>query len=127
MSEYNEHDNQDVNEETEELNTDTQSWSEKVGLPEMNIVHEHSDPAENDIEAIIQAIYIKIGESEAPTNGYSPMDRLVAAVAKLENVDVETALSQGNYPNQLKRIAAIFRGEFDEGTESDDEEGNTNS
>ena len=102
------------------------TFAENAHLPEMNIVHEHSDPAKNDIEAIIQAIYIKIGESEPPTHGHSPMDRLVVAVAKLENVDAETALSQGNYPNQLKRIAAIFRGEFDEDTESDEDE-DTNS
>lgn len=98
----------------------TKTFAETAGLPEKNVTHTHSDPAKNDVEDIIKAIYEKLEETEAPTNGHSPMDRLVVAVAKLENVDVETALSQGDYPNQMKRIAAIIRGDFDEDTGSND-------
>jgi hypothetical protein len=85
-----------------------------TGLPDMNIVHEHKETAKNDIEDIIKAIYESIDETEAPTNGHSPMDRLVVAVAKLHEVDTTTALSQGNYPNQMKRIAAVIRGDFND-------------
>lgn len=91
------------------------TFAEQAGLPEMNVTHEHSDPAKNDIEAIIQAIYVNLGEDEDQSiNGYSPADRLVVAVAKLHNVDVTKALTTGGYPNQLKRVAAILRGDFND-------------
>lgn len=89
------------------------AFSELAGLPEMNVTHTHSDPAKNDIEDIIQAIYIHLDETEAQAPGHSPADRLVIAVAKLNNVDADTALYSGNYPNHMKRIAAIIRGDFE--------------
>lgn len=92
----------------------TKTFAETAGLPEKNVTHVHSDPAKNDVEDIIKAIYTKLEVTEEPTNGHSPMDRLVVAVAKLHDVDPTTALSTGNYPNQTKRIAAIIRGDFGE-------------
>ena len=88
------------------------AFSEAAGLPEMNVTHTHSDPAKNDIEDIIQAIYINLDQDEAQAPGHSPADRLVIAVAKLNNVDPDTALYTGDYPNHMKRIAAIIRGDF---------------
>ena len=86
------------------------------GLPDRNITYEFKNTAQNDIEDIIQAIYVSLNTIEPQNiNGYSPADRLVAAVAALHNVDVTTALTTGGYPNQMKRIAAIIRGDFDEG------------
>ena len=84
------------------------------GLPDMNITYEFKNTAQNDIEDIIQAIYVSLETSEPQNiNGYSPADRLVAAVAALHDVDATTALTTGNYPNQMKRIAAIIRGDFE--------------
>lgn len=81
--------------------------------PVKNFTYEHAEVAKNDIEEIIQAIYVRLGETESQTaHGYSPADRLVIAVAKWYGVDPETALTTGNYPNQMKRIAAIIRGDF---------------
>lgn len=108
----------DENDETEnEEVTVTPTFSELAGLPDMNIVHTHSDPAKNDVEDIIQAIYINLDQDEPQAPGHSPADRLVIAVAKLNNVDPDTALYTGNYPNQMKRIAAIIRGDFDSESE----------
>ena len=90
------------------------TFAEEAGLPEMNITHTHTEVAKNDIEDIIKAIYENIGLTEDPTNGHSPMDRLVVAVALFCAADPGAALSQGNYPNQMKRIAAIIRGEFND-------------
>ena len=90
------------------------TFAETAGLPEKNFTHIHVEVAKNDIEDIIQAIYASLNETESQTaHGYSPSDRLVIAVAKLHAVDPETALTTGNYPNQMKRIAAIIRGEFE--------------
>lgn len=81
--------------------------------PVKNFTYEHTEVAKNDIEDIIQAAYAKLKETESQeAYGHSPADRLVIAVAKLHNVDPEKALTTGNYPNQMKRIAAIIRGEF---------------
>lgn len=82
------------------------------GLPDMNITYEFKNTAQNDIEEIIQAIYTRLEEVEEPTNGHSPADRLVVAVAVYFGIDPEVALTMGNYPNQMKRIAAIIRGDF---------------
>ena len=96
------------------------SWAEKVGLPEMNVVHEHKETAKNDIEEIIQAIYAKMDTTEEDAlsseifdnyPGYSPMDRLVIALATYYKLDVNAVLAAG-YPNQLKKIAAMIRGDF---------------
>jgi len=94
-----------------------------TGLPDMNVVHEYKETAKNDIEDIIKALWEKQNKTEEEvvsamiTNvgtypGYSPMDRLIIAVASYLEVNPEDALSQGDYPNQLKRIAAIIRGEL---------------
>ena len=81
--------------------------------PVKNFTYEHAEVAKNDIEDIIQAIYTRIGETESQTaHGHSPADRLVIAVAELRNVNPTKALTTGNYPNQMKRIAAIIRGDF---------------
>ncbi len=81
--------------------------------PVKNFTYEHAEVAKNDIEDIIQAIYISREETESQAaHGYSPADRLVIAVAKLHGVNPEKALTTGNYPNQIKRIAAIIRGDF---------------
>lgn len=89
------------------------TFAETAGLPEKNFTHVHVEVAKNDIEDIIKAAYTNLGETESQAaHGYSPADRLVVAVAKLHNVDPETALTTGNYPNQMKRIAAIIRGDF---------------
>ena len=94
------------------------TFAETAGLPEMNITYTHVEVAKNDIEDIIQAAYVSLNTSEPQNiNGYSPADRLVAAVAALHNVNVTTALTTGDYPNQMKRIAAIIRGDFDEEVE----------
>lgn len=83
---------------------------EKPDYPVKNFTYEFANPAKNDIEDLIQAIYINLGETESQESyGHSPADRLVIAVAKLHNVDPEAALTTGNYPNQIKRIAAIIR------------------
>lgn len=98
------------------------TFAEAAGLPEMNITYTHVEVAKNDIEDIIQAIYIRLDTDEPQdANGHSPADRLVVAVAKLNNVDEATALTTGNYPNQMKRIAAIIRGDFDEEVEPEPE------
>lgn len=83
--------------------------------PVKNFTYEHAEVAKNDIEDIIQAIYTHLGAIESQeSHGYSPADRLVIAVAKLHGVVPVTALTTGNYPNQMKRIAAIIRGDFGE-------------
>lgn len=82
------------------------------GLPDKNITYEYKNTTQNDIEDIIQAIYSRLEEVEEPTNGHSPADRLVVAVAVYFGIDPEVALTMGNYPNQMKRIAAIIRGDF---------------
>ena len=102
--------------------TNSEETGSSTGLPNMNVTYEFSETAKNDIEEIIQACYenVKSIGDEDTINGHSPMDRLVVAVALYLDVDPIKALSQGNYPNQLKRIAAIIRGDFNEhGDDSD--------
>lgn len=95
------------------------TFAETAGLSEKNFTYKHAEVAKNDIEDIIQAIYSKLEKTESQTaHGYSPADRLVIAFAKLFLVDPETALTTGNYPNQMKRIAAIIRGKFGGGVPS---------
>lgn len=90
--------------------------------PVKNFTYEHAEVAKNDIEEIIQAFYMAAHEEESQTaHGHSPADRLVIAVAKIHGVDPETALTTGNYPNQMKRIAAIIRGDFSNDVHNDGE------
>ena len=89
--------------------------------PVKNFTYEHAEVAKNDIEDIIQAIYTKINETESQeAYGHSPADRLLFAVALMHNVNPVKALTTGDYPNQMKRIAAIIRGDFPNDDNNDD-------